>query len=129
MDREDDPSGDIRSNEEFAPYLEQMPEGGLSSLSFTDWKAQFESLYQLATSVLAFVPIGDEIPFDLSLLPDSSTLTQHLFGAVAWSTWDETGFRTTSIGPFGPEVVALVGGLAGAGAALMGAHDSTVRFR
>ena len=89
----------------------------------------FGQPYQLATSVLAFVPIGDEIPFDLSLLPDSSTLTQHLFGAVAWSTWDETGFRTTSIGPFGPEVVALVGGLAGAGAALMGAHDSTVRFR
>ena len=59
----------------------------------------------------------DDIPIDLSLLPDVTTLTQHLYGAVTWSTNDGNGFATTSIGPWGPEVMALVGALAGAGTA------------
>ena len=40
-----------------------------TSLGFTDWKAQFESLYQVLTSVLAFVPMSEEVPIDISLLP------------------------------------------------------------
>ncbi len=115
MEREDDPSGDIRSNPEFAPCLKQIPSEGLSALSFTDWKSMFESYYQMVTSVLAFIPPNENIPFDLSLLPDSSTLTQHLFAAVSWSKETDEGTVVESISPFGPELVVL-GGTLGLGA-------------
>ena len=59
----------------------------------------------------------DEIPIDLSLLPDSSTLTQHLCGSVAWSRLTDAGVESRSVGPWGPETVALLGGLVGAGGA------------
>lgn len=115
MEREDDPSDDIRSNPEFARYLAEVPKQGLSSVSFTDWKAQFEGMYQLLTSVLAFFPLDDNIPFDLSLIPDSATLTRHLSGSVTWQTGDARGYRSTSVGPFGPETVAILVGLGVAG--------------
>lgn len=120
MEREDDPAGDIRSSEEFAPYLAQIP-ANASSLSFTDWKATFEGYYQLVTGLLAFVPLDEEIPFDLALLPDSQTLTQHLFGSVSWSQTNDEGIVATSIGPFGPEVIMplVVGLVGGVGATMM----------
>lgn len=114
MDREDDPSGDIRSNSEFVPYLEQLPQSGVVSLSFQDWKADFESIYQALTGMAAFIPMNDDIPIDLSLLPDVATLTQHLFGSVSWATLDDTGFHAMSQGPWGPEALALLGGGAAA---------------
>jgi hypothetical protein len=119
MDREDDPKGDIRGNKEFVAVAESMP-SGLESVSFTDWKAQFESFYQMATGVLAFVPMGEEVPIDMSLLPDSGTLTKHLFGALSYSTSDPTGSRSVSVSPFGPELVLMVVGGALAGVAVVG---------
>jgi hypothetical protein len=115
MDREDDPKGDIRSNREFAAVADSLPKE-LESVSFTDWKASFESIYNIATGLLAFVPIGEEIPLDMSLLPDSASLTKHLFGGVAFSHSVPGGTETQSISPFGPEVT-LFAGLLGAGAA------------
>ena len=48
MDRKDDePKNDIRGNKEFAAIAAQIP-AGVSEVSFTDWKANFESLYQVA---------------------------------------------------------------------------------
>jgi hypothetical protein len=118
MDREDDPKGDIRSNKEYAAVAASIP-AGVDSLSFTDWKTNFESWYQIATGALAFVPIGEEVPIDMSLLPDSATLTKHLFGAVSYTKTDATGMTSVSTGPFGPEAMVLIGvAVIGAGAAV-----------
>lgn len=117
MDREDNPKGDIRSNKEFMAIAESIP-AGVDSMSFTDWKANFESIYQLATGVLAFVPMPEDVPIDMSLLPDSETLTQHLFASVSYSKSDANGRTSVDVSPFGPEtwvvLGALVGGTAGA---------------
>ena len=124
MDREDNPKGDIRSNKEFMAIANQIPEG-VSSISFTDWKANFESLYQLATGVLAFVPMPEDVPIDMSLLPDSETLTQHLFASLNYTKTDANGTETVDVSPFGPEtwlaIGALVGGAIGVGS-VMGAR-------
>jgi hypothetical protein len=118
MDREDDPKGDIRGNKEFAAVAGSLPQG-VSSLSFTDWKAQFESFYQIATGLLAFVPMGDDVPIDMSLLPDAATLTKHLFGSVSYTTSEPQGSASTTISPFGPELlVGIVAIAVGAGVAV-----------
>lgn len=116
MDREDDPKGDIRSNKEYAAVAGSIP-AGVDSLSFTDWKVNFESWYQIATGALAFVPISEEVPIDMSLLPDSATLTKHLFGAVSYTRSDSNGQHSVSIGPFGPEAMLLIAGFLGGAAA------------
>src|SRR5690606_33676006 len=73
--REDDPSGDIRSNKEFASLLPRLGQEPISSLSGPDWKQQFEGFYRGATSaLLLFVASQDEIPIDLTLLPEVETL-------------------------------------------------------
>ena len=118
MDREPDAQGDIRGNEEFKPYLQRIPRQGLTSLSFTDWKASFEGIYQMLTFVLAFIPLTDEVPLDFALLPDSLTLTQHLSGGISYSVADDNGFLSTSVSPFGPEIM-VVGAAAGALAAVL----------
>lgn len=112
MDREDDPAGDIRSNPGFAKFLGDVPSGA-SSLAFRDWAAEFEGYYQLGSNLLALIPLDEEIPFDFALLPDSQTLTQHLFPSVSWSTATPEGFATRSVSPFGMEVImpAFLGGV------------------
>jgi hypothetical protein len=124
MDREDEPKGDIRSNKEFMAVAGSIPEG-VSSLSFTDWKTNFESMYQLATGMLAFVPMPEDVPIDMSLLPDSETLTRHLFASVSYTKSDANGTTTVNVSPFGPETMLMLGGLAGVAAgtaAFMGAR-------
>lgn len=120
MDREDDPKNDIRSNKEYAAVAANLP-AGASAISFTDWKTQFESFYQVATGLLALVPMGEEVPIDMQLLPDSATLTKHLFGSVGYTKVDADGEESVLISPFGTELmvglVALVGIGAGIGAA------------
>lgn len=118
MDREDDPKNDIRSNKEYAAIASTIPTG-VTSLSFTDWKSQFESFYQIATGLLQLVPIGEEVPIDMSLLPDSATLTKHLFGAVSYSKTDGMKSESVSVGPFGMEVAVIgVAVAAGVGATI-----------
>lgn len=115
MDREDNPKGDIRSNKEFMAVADSIPQG-VTSLKFTDWKADFESMYQLATGVLAFVPMPEDVPIDMSLLPDSETLTRHLFASVSYTKTDANGTESVDVSPFGPETMLMVGALVGAGA-------------
>ena len=114
---DDDPKTDIRGNKEFAVYADQIPPG-IQSLSFTDWKASFEGYYQLLTGALAFIPTGEDLPIDMSLLPDSGTLTKHLFGSLSYTRAEGGGFSSTSISPLGPEVGVLVVGAVAAGAAV-----------
>jgi len=121
MDREDDPKGDIRGNKEFAAVAQMIP-AGVSRMAFTDWKATFESYYQIGTGVLAFVPMPEDVPIDMSLLPESETLTQHLYGGVSYTKVDAEGSETVDVSPFGPETgvaLVLVVVAAGAGAAFM----------
>lgn len=108
MDREDDPKGDVRSNKEFAAGAASLP-AGVESLSFTDWKSDFESMYGIATGLLTFVRLGEEIPVDLSQLPDSATLTKHLFAKIGYTKSDAEGTTSVTTSPFGPEVYALIG--------------------
>jgi hypothetical protein len=121
MDRkDDDPKNDIRGNKEFAAVAATIPTG-VDSVAFTDWKSNFESLYQVATGLLAFVPMGDEVPINMSLLPDSATLTKHLFASVSYTKSDATGTEMVAISPFGPEVVlVVVGAMAAAGVMFAG---------
>lgn len=114
MDREDDPKGDIRANKEFVAVQAGIP-GGINSVSFTDWKIQFENLYQVVTGALAFLPLGDDVPIDMQLLPESGTLTKHLFGALSYSKTDAAGTQSVSTSPFGPEVALFAAGLVVAG--------------
>ncbi|MCA8976478.1 MAG: DUF3352 domain-containing protein [Planctomycetes bacterium] len=116
MEREDDPKGDIRSNKEFAAIAGSIP-ANIESLSYTDWKTQFESFYQLATSMLALVPMGEDVPIDMSLLPDSGTMTQHLFPSVSYTTSDGNGSETVITSPWGPELALVFAALVGGGAA------------
>ncbi len=103
MDRtEDDPKTDIRGNKEFVPYLETLPQG-VTELSFTDWKASFESYYSLLSGVIGFLPPNEDIPFDWQMLPDSSVLTKHLFGSLSYTKADAEGFTTVGTSPWGPE--------------------------
>jgi hypothetical protein len=102
-----DPKSDIRGNKEFSVYMEDLPKQ-LQSLSFTDWKAGFESSYQMLTSVLSLVPMNEDVPLDMSMLPDSTTMTKHLFGSISYSQSDGLGMSSTSISPIGPEVMTLV---------------------
>ena len=64
--------------------------------------------------MLAAANLGTEMPIDLAQLPDSSTLTKHLFASISYSTTGEDGTTTVSTSPFGPEIglVLLVGAAA-----------------
>ena len=119
MDRDDDPKGDIRSNKEYVAVADSIPQG-VTSVSFTDWKANFESYYQLGTGVLAFVPMPEDVPIDMSLLPDSETLTQHLFAGVSYTKADANGVETVEVSPFGPEAILAVAVVIGAAGAAVG---------
>lgn len=119
MDRQDDPKGDIRSNKEFAAAAAQLP-AKLQSMTFSDWKIQLESYYQLAAGLLTMVPMGDDVPIDTTLLPDAATLTKHMFPTISYTVEHTDGVETVTVGPFGPETMLLVGALVGAGAATFG---------
>ena len=82
-----------------------------------------ESMYQIATSMLALVPIGEDVPINTQLLPDASVLTKHLFPAVSFTKMDANGSESVSTSPFGPEVGLLVGASVGAAAAVLGASS------
>ena len=112
LDREDDPQGDIRGNPEFAAVAARIP-AKVSSISFTDSKASFEGFYQLAAGLLAMLPLGEDVPLDLALLPDPSTLTQHLSPSLSYSTVGESSAETVSVSPWGPEVMPVFAAIFG----------------
>src|SRR5262249_16384230 len=65
MENDKDSEDDIRSNGEFRPYVDGIPKEGVSSISFSDWKAEFEGMYNAVTPWLAMmVPTGEDLPID-----------------------------------------------------------------
>lgn len=121
MDRkEDEPKGDIRGSKEFSSIAASIP-ADVTYFSYVDWKATFEGYYQIATGLLGFIPMGEDVPLDMAQIPDSATLTKHLFPAVSYGRKDAKGTVTTSTSPIGPEVyVLLLGVTVGASVALAG---------
>ena len=105
--KEDEPKGDIRGNKEFASIAASIP-ADVTYFSYVDWKAAFEGYYQIATGLLGFIPMGEDVPLDMAQIPDSATLTKHLFPSVSYGRVDANGTVTTSMSPIGPEVYALL---------------------
>ena len=116
MDREDDPKGDIRSHAEFAAYLGTLNQQGVQSFAWQDWRVGFENAYSVAVTMLNIGISADQLPVDLTLLPEAETLSQHLFSALSWSSQGEDGFTSTSFSPIGPEVGIVLGAGIGVGA-------------
>ncbi|MBM3961103.1 MAG: hypothetical protein FJ306_04270 [Planctomycetes bacterium] len=104
--KEDEPKGDIRGNKEFASIAASIP-ADVTYFNYIDWKATFEGYYQIATGLLGFIPMGEDVPLDMAQIPDSATLTKHLFPSVSYGRVDANGTVTTSISPIGPEVYLL----------------------
>ena len=116
LDRDDDdPKGDLRSNEAFASYLGLLPKERVNYVSWTDWRNTFEKFYQAAVSALAIGSMVEDMPFDLTLLPESETLSKHLFASMSWSVASGDGFHSTTISPIGPEITVVGVGLIGGG--------------
>lgn len=127
MDRtEDDPKTDMRGNKEFAPYFETLPQG-VTEISFTDWKATFESYYSLLSGVISFLPQNEDLPFDWQMLPDSSVLTKHLFGSFTYTKADAEGFTTMGTSPWGPETWMTLGMLVMVGFGAAAAMPNVIR--
>lgn len=101
----------IRANKEFAAMLGQLKPDRLTSVSFSDNRASFDNIYELAYGLSYMVP--EDFPLDVQQLPDEgSFLSQHVFPSVSYSYTDGNGFSSTHSGPFGPELVAIVATLA-----------------
>ena len=120
MGRESNPANDIRSNKDLAGYLAQLQQQNVSGFAWTDWKVTFESGYSAITSALALMVNDEDVPFNMTLLPEAESLSQHLFSAMTWSTTNEEGYVSTSISPIGPEVTigAMLALMGSAGAAI-----------
>ncbi len=98
----------IKENKAFAPYLEKIPEN-VTSLGWQDTAATFEGVYGVVASAAGFIPLPEEVPLDLGLLPSTETLTQHLFGSLNYSKKLPDGYMTKMIGPVGPELYLVAG--------------------
>lgn len=116
MGQPSDPATDIRSNKDFAGYLANLQQQNVSSFAWTDWKVTFESMYSAGTSALALLVSDDDVPFDMTLLPEAESLSQHLFSSMSWSTTTKDGYVATVVSPIGPELTigAFALGVAGA---------------
>jgi len=120
MGRESDPATDIRSNKDFAGYMADLQQQKVSGFAWTDWKVTFESAYSAVTSALALMVNDEDVPFNMTLLPEAESLSQHLFSAMTWSTATKEGYLSTSVSPLGPEVMIGSGLLLVTGAAVLG---------
>lgn len=105
--RKPDPDDSINGNPAFAKMLADLKKDRLTSVSFSDLRASFDSLYQTVYGFSYLIP--DEVPVDAKELPDEGKfLSQHLFPSIGYSHTDGNGFSSTMVSPFGPEVVAIV---------------------
>jgi hypothetical protein len=121
---------DIRKHPEFASYLQKLP-AGATGISFTDMKASIEGVYGTMSSMIALVEIPANIPLDLGLLPTTETIIDPLFAQVTWSETDDDGIVSRSVGPMGPEYLAILGGAVVGGLVVfaMEADEGIMRIR
>ncbi len=124
--RKPDAEDSISGNPAFAKMLSGLKTERLTSVSFSDLSASFDSIYQTVYGFSYLIP--DNIPLDAKELPDEGKfLSQHLFPSIGYSHTDGNGFSSTTVSPFGPEVAAiLITGVA-VGAGVAGTMASTRR--
>ncbi len=109
LKNEDDPEKNIRSNKRFKTRMQGVPAAGLTHLSWTDWRTQFENWYQAVSVFMPLVLSNDELQLDLALLPEADTLGKHLSSSLTWQVNETDGIRMHGVGPIGPEAVGVLG--------------------
>lgn len=84
---------------------------GVNRATYMDWGGQFASLYEMGKAFggLAAGFSGEELPVDLSALPDADIVTRHLIPTLSTTVHGESGSLRHSRGSFGPEMQALPG--------------------
>ena len=118
------PEKNILSKEDFSRHYAQVnKKADLTALSYSDTAVDFENMYTGLMGVLPMVMMGapiteDDLPIELSLMPTSESISQHLFGSLNVSYRLQDGaVLTESYGPFGAELGLVLAGGAGCGAA------------
>jgi len=92
---------------------------GTTSYGFSDWTQFFGQLYMggRALATVAGSMSGEELPFDLSALPEAEVVTRHFAPSLRWRTLAGGEIREHESSSTGPELVlalpaaALVGTL------------------
>ena len=79
----------------------------------------------MLTGVLAFGPMPEDVPVDMSMIPDSETLTQHLFAGLTYTKSNADGGVTVSVSPFGPETFLGLGAVLGGVGGFMTAREGS----
>jgi len=115
------PGDNIRSNEDFQRFFSKIPQdANLAGMSYTDIKKSVEDGYSSVVMALPMVTMAAdfELPFEMALLPTQEVITQHLFGSLSYTTYDENGAFTEGYSPIGGEAIGLLVGTAAMGGAL-----------
>jgi len=87
------PELSLSASDTFKAVREKLPANG-AFLSYVDAGAGFEALYPFAVSMLTM--FGQQLPFDLSLLPQPPTISKHLGGSLAIVSVEAQGLRSES---------------------------------
>ncbi|MBI1849804.1 MAG: DUF3352 domain-containing protein [Planctomycetes bacterium] len=87
----------VRENDGFKALFETVPKG-VSSLSYSDTRKSFESLYNSIRGILPMVAAsaGHELPFDMALLPTTESISKYLTPGMGYGIVDADGFASRS---------------------------------
>lgn len=102
-------STNVTSNTDYQRFAEKLPQSGLVSLSYSDIRYTFESLYDTAISTLPMlIQMSDvEVPIDFQIAPMRETISKHLFGSLDFATDMGDGVRMEGYGSVGGEIVGM----------------------
>jgi hypothetical protein len=117
------PRENITAKADFAKRWVDPPKDAIvTGVSYSDTATNFENQYQGLLGLIPMVQMGlqqqgmKDLPIDVSLLPTGEAIAQHLFGTVDISyRVGDRAHMAQSRGPFGPEAVIAMAGLAAAG--------------
>ncbi|MFT5050423.1 MAG: hypothetical protein ACI8QZ_001825 [Chlamydiales bacterium] len=107
--------GDVQSHD----YLSQVsiPEG-VSEVGYADWAKMVGGLYTMGRSMAGmFAGSAEDIPFDLTKLPDAGLFLRHFKPSLRWERRVDGGMLHHGESSFGPDLM-FAAGLGGAGALL-----------
>lgn len=116
---------DITSNPDFQRFASRLPQTGLESISYTDTRYSFESMYDMAISTVPMLVqmSGVDVPIDFQIAPMRETISQHLFGSLDYMVQTENGYRMEGFGSIGSEVIAMSLGAVAAAGVVMSARE------
>jgi hypothetical protein len=105
----------LAANATYQQFIKRLPANG-SSYSFADLRGLFEPLYAIAKSAAA--QIGTNEFVDLDKLPQTATISRHLFPFVSATVSEPRQVSSTSFSPLGRSTAIIVGGGAAVWAAI-----------